>query len=222
MRQSRKTDRSTSCPACGNNNANELVYSDTQEFRGLTLDLEGLRISKCANCGEKWFTPAQTEGNSLRLKEAYAAKRDAVRKELGLLNGTEIAAIRTAFELTQKEASVLFGGGPKSFNKYESGEVLQSQAMDKLLRMTMHFGQRALQVLRSPQNMRAIIFTAPENTYDFRVWSQPHFVVPIPENQVANDPEIVRSAETESNNLGIVNAWEQPWAQNAAIQPVTH
>ncbi|TKC81628.1 type II toxin-antitoxin system MqsA family antitoxin [Trinickia terrae] len=136
------------CPNCGSGQASEITYSDTQEFRGITLDLDGLRASVCSQCGQRWFSAEQTEANHATMKQAYVAKREQLREKLGLLSGVEIARLREAFGLSQKEASELFGGGPKSFNKYESGEVLQSQAMDKLLRITAFFGDRAIDFLR--------------------------------------------------------------------------
>jgi len=37
--------------------------------------------------------------------------------------------------LTQKDASSLFGGGANAFSKYERGDVIQSDAMDRLMRL---------------------------------------------------------------------------------------
>jgi len=44
-----------------------------------------------------------------------------------------IRAIREACGLSQQEAARVFGGGPKAFEKYESGEVAPSSAMTNLL-----------------------------------------------------------------------------------------
>ena len=38
-------------------------------------------------------------------------------------------------KLTQEEAAKVFGGGVNAFSKYERGEVTQSAAMDKLIRV---------------------------------------------------------------------------------------
>ncbi|HFV4041962.1 TPA: type II toxin-antitoxin system MqsA family antitoxin, partial [Escherichia coli] len=44
--------------------------------------------------------------------------------------------IRTeVWMITQQKASSIFGGGPKAFSKYESDDVIQSEAMDKLMRL---------------------------------------------------------------------------------------
>jgi HTH-type transcriptional regulator/antitoxin MqsA len=48
-----------------------------------------------------------------------------------------IRAIRQSCGLTQREAGVLFGGGEKSFEKYESGEIQPSEPMKRLLKLAM-------------------------------------------------------------------------------------
>lgn len=45
-----------------------------------------------------------------------------------------IRAIRQRCGLTQREAGVLFGTGEKSFEKYESGEIVPSGPTQRLLR----------------------------------------------------------------------------------------
>ncbi len=43
--------------------------------------------------------------------------------------------LRHQLELTQKAANEVFGGGPVAFSKYEADDVIQSESMDKLLRL---------------------------------------------------------------------------------------
>lgn len=45
----------------------------------------------------------------------------------------EIRRIRTRLKLSQRKASELLGGGPRAFQKYESGEVAVSRPMANLL-----------------------------------------------------------------------------------------
>lgn len=56
---------------------------------------------------------------SLTVEEYYKTHRRA-RRTLGL---------------SQEEAARLFGGGRNAFSKYERGEVAQSVAMDRLIRL---------------------------------------------------------------------------------------
>lgn len=151
MRRSRLSTGS-SCPACGTDTPEKRVYSDTVDFKGLTLDVQGLVGMTCGRCGFEWASDDQREKNSSIIKAAFVVRRDELRAELGLLSSEEIAEFRKFLALNQAEASILFGGGPKAFHKYESGEVLQSQAMDRLIRLVRHFGTPALTYLRNYKN----------------------------------------------------------------------
>ena len=63
-----------------------------------------------------------------------AARREAKAKaKHTVLTPLEIRAIREACGLSQRDASRVFGGGPKAFEKYEAGEVVPSTAMIRLL-----------------------------------------------------------------------------------------
>lgn len=50
-----------------------------------------------------------------------------------ILSSDQIRQIRKKLNLTQAEAGNLIGGGPRAFQKYESGEVLPSKAASNLL-----------------------------------------------------------------------------------------
>ena len=80
--------------------------------------------------------PADTEG---QLTDEDNVIRAAARREARAmakhtaLTPLQIRAIREACGLSQQEAARVFGGGPKAFEKYESGEVVPSAAMIRLL-----------------------------------------------------------------------------------------
>ena len=138
----------TLCPHCGSSKVKARTFSDTVDFRSLTLDVEALHETQCATCAHVWTTGAQHEPNQASIRAAYALTRDQVRKQQGLLCGPEIEQVRLALKLNQREAAALFGGGLNAFNKYESGEVLQSFAMDRLLRLAREMGAPAVRFLR--------------------------------------------------------------------------
>lgn len=143
------------CPVCNTANPEIISYSDTVDFRGMELDVENLQESKCRNCGNKWVTGEQRAHNNSVMRNAYALVRDELREKHGLLTGQEIAHMREIFALNQREAAALFGGGYNAFNKYESGEVLQSFPMDRLLRLSAAVGKPAIEFLKnvfSPPN----------------------------------------------------------------------
>lgn len=140
--------KTNSCPHCKSENVGVMRYSDTVDFRNMELDVENLLQSKCRVCGHKWITSEQRNHNLSIMREVYAEERDKLRMKDGLLSGQDIASIREYFRLNQREAASIFGGGYNAFNKYESGEVLQSFAMDRLLRLTKVVGEPAIEFLR--------------------------------------------------------------------------
>ena len=63
-----------------------------------------------------------------------AARREAKAKaKHAVLTPLVIKAIREACGLSQRDAARVFGGGPKAFEKYETGEVAPSASMTRLL-----------------------------------------------------------------------------------------
>jgi HTH-type transcriptional regulator/antitoxin MqsA len=74
------------------------------------------------------------EDNDIRA----AARREAKARAKGptksfIFTPLAIRAIREKCGLSQRDAGILFGGGPKAFEKYEAGEVLPSVPMTRLL-----------------------------------------------------------------------------------------
>jgi HTH-type transcriptional regulator / antitoxin MqsA len=51
----------------------------------------------------------------------------------GLLAPDEIRRIRRKLHLSQESAGLLIGGGPRAFQKYESGDLLPSRAISSAL-----------------------------------------------------------------------------------------
>jgi HTH-type transcriptional regulator / antitoxin MqsA len=89
-------------------------------YKGLseTVSLPGWYCS----CGESLHSKTE-------MKVADAALKRLKAKEKGVFSPETIRAIRKRLELTQEEAGTLFGGGPRAFQKYESGEIMPSRTM---------------------------------------------------------------------------------------------
>lgn len=80
--------------------------------------------------------PKDTEGQLADEDNAIraAARREARAKAKdSILSPLQIRAIREACGLSQQAAARVFGGGPKAFEKYETGEVAPSSSMIRLL-----------------------------------------------------------------------------------------
>lgn len=114
------------CSKCGFLDFEVHIESDDfiRNGQSFTLNVEH---SVCKQCGHEVIFADQIKRNDCIL-------RDAWRKIDGLLTASEIVELRNKLELTQQDASKVFGGGVNAFSKYERSEVIQSVAMDKLMR----------------------------------------------------------------------------------------
>jgi HTH-type transcriptional regulator/antitoxin MqsA len=106
-----------------------------RDVRPVTVRYEGLaRTVKLPG----WY-PAKRGGDGLHVGDDMAVV-DRTLLELraevhGVLKPDEVRAIRLRLKLSQRKAGELLGGGPRAFQKYESGEVLVSKPMAQLLRL---------------------------------------------------------------------------------------
>jgi putative zinc finger/helix-turn-helix YgiT family protein len=140
------------CLRCGSRDVVVEHREEVVDFKGLTLEVEGLAETRCKACDYRWTTDGQEKDNLAILREAYARKRDEVRDREGLLTGQQIEFVLQQLELSKAQAAELFGGGPHAFTKYVNGEVLQSFAMDRLLRLALAFGRQAVALLHLGRN----------------------------------------------------------------------
>lgn len=120
----KKRRNTTRCPECGAVAVQE-VRTDTVEYKGHKAPV---RVSGrwCDGCGEAVF-----EGDALQKREqAFLALRAKVE---GVLSPARVAAIRQRLKLSQRRAGEILGGGPRAFQKYESGTQQVSVPMTNLL-----------------------------------------------------------------------------------------
>ncbi len=144
------------CEFCGSANVSVASYSDEIEFKGLRLHLENLEEGHCLDCDYKFETLEMHDRNLLKVRAEFTAERASLKKKQNLLSGEEIRAIRNSLGLTQKDAALVFGGGANAFSKYENEEVIQSAAMDKLIRFASYQGQFAVEILRKIYSLTPI------------------------------------------------------------------
>ncbi|MGC0823087.1 type II toxin-antitoxin system MqsA family antitoxin [Pantoea agglomerans] len=114
------------CPICGDEKLHEVQRLVTRKSDGYVKKVP-FHASVCESCGCETLTERQALFNKRAMTNFY-------READGLLTGEQIKYIRLALNLTQAEASTVFGGGKNAFTKYEKGDVTQSCAMDKLIR----------------------------------------------------------------------------------------
>ncbi|OGR24169.1 MAG: hypothetical protein A2X79_04930 [Desulfuromonadaceae bacterium GWB2_53_15] len=120
------------CPLCGGGQLCEKFLEECFSYKGHSLTVPDYRVLECPACGE-----ALVDKDSARRAEKLL--RDFGRQVDGLLTSAEIKRIRRRLHLTQEQMAAVLGGGLKSFARYENGQVVQSRAMDNLLRILDRF-----------------------------------------------------------------------------------
>ena len=123
-------DTNELCPICGQGHVTGHVEQVESEYKGHKAFLP-MHYQQCDTCHSDLAGAKDSKLN----KRAVIAFRKSVD---GLLTGAEICALRDRYKLTQSQAAKLFGGGPVAFSKYENDDVVQSESMDKLLRLVGH------------------------------------------------------------------------------------
>lgn len=114
-------------PVCPNTGAP--MYRDK---RPLTLTYKGQSTSVempgwyCSDCDESIHV-----GEDLKVSDRALTLLKA-RCE-GLLPPGEIERIRKKLRLTQEQAGLIIGGGPRAFQKYESGDLLPCVGTNNVL-----------------------------------------------------------------------------------------
>jgi HTH-type transcriptional regulator/antitoxin MqsA len=116
------------CPFCEQGHLTPETYDDEFQYNGSTVAVRGLERHRCSVCDAEPILRHQIKRNQVRIA-------DAKRASDGLLAADEIRGIREFLQMSQSDAARIFGGGTNAFSKYERGEVAQSVAMDRLLRL---------------------------------------------------------------------------------------
>jgi putative zinc finger/helix-turn-helix YgiT family protein len=103
----------------------ETDYSTTVEHdgRSYTIRIADLLIPTCRNCGAQTFSV----GDDDRIIAA-------LRAQVGLLTPQEIQQRRAQFQLSPQELAQSLGVAPETISRWETGALIQSRAMDNLLR----------------------------------------------------------------------------------------
>jgi HTH-type transcriptional regulator / antitoxin MqsA len=103
----------------------------------------------CAKCGEGILS-----GEALKAHEkAFLALKAEVD---GVLAPDQVAAARQKLGLSQRRAGELLGGGPRAFQKYESGAQAASTPMSNLLRLLANEPSRLEEIIPTKPSVRAV------------------------------------------------------------------
>jgi putative zinc finger/helix-turn-helix YgiT family protein len=138
------------------------------------LHIDDLPATVCENCGEVFFT-ADTDD----------AINSALRNHIGLLSPEEIRANLSALMLRQKDASEQLGIAEATLSRWLSGRMIQSRAMDNLLRWFFEYPELRENLRRgnTPSNYEAVATSRILELDDEISWSWPKEWLP-------NEPQL--------------------------------
>jgi HTH-type transcriptional regulator/antitoxin MqsA len=118
------------CSVCGKG---ELVFKKSPWsycYKGQDFTLEDIEYCECPACHYELIMPEQSKRNEARICDEH-------RKIDGLLTRVEITRSRERLKITQSQAAQIFGDSAQAFSQYENGEVTQSLALDKLMKLAL-------------------------------------------------------------------------------------
>ena len=134
------------CPECGGLMRYD-KHDDVLEFRGHTRTIKTLGWW-CTKCGEAILT----EDPLVRHERAFLQLKAEVD---GVLGPKEVTKVRESLKLSQRKAGELLGGGPRAFQKYESGKQAVSTPMSHLLRLLERDPSRLEELVAAPSQAEA-------------------------------------------------------------------
>jgi putative zinc finger/helix-turn-helix YgiT family protein len=115
------------CPACGECAIIEVSDPIRQMAAGRAYPVSGFLYNRCTACGEEYFAAGQ-------LDDIQRAANAAARDELGRLSGEDIATVRRALGLTQRQLAERLAVSPGLVARWERGTVLAGAMADRYLR----------------------------------------------------------------------------------------
>lgn len=114
------------CMHCETGSMTEDIRDVVVELDGLSRTVPGIRGMFCDTCKEIEFCDG---GSAAR----YAEVMDALIAERKTALALEVRNLRKKLKLTQRQASMIFGGGINAFSRYERGVTEPSRAVMTLL-----------------------------------------------------------------------------------------
>jgi putative zinc finger/helix-turn-helix YgiT family protein len=124
-------NKTNCCPFCQTETTEAVTYSSDIKFGRRTINVAGLKKAVCTSCGSESVSAQMHDENLDLILKAEESTQGAVTP--GLLR-----ALREQWNLTQVEASKLFGAGKSSFAKWESAQTKLSTPTALLLQVASH------------------------------------------------------------------------------------
>lgn len=122
------------CPFCEDGATKEVTFSQSVRVGRKSVVVEGLKKRVCLACQSE-SVPGQLHDANLDLIEAAQAR------VAGQVPVAALRELRERWDLSQKSASKIFGAGPSSFGKWESGQANMSTPSALLVKVALRFPQ---------------------------------------------------------------------------------
>lgn len=117
------------CPLCGGaelvTEARDMPY----QYKGEATVISAVFGDYCPACGEAVLAMDEAD----RISDLMLAFNKQVNATL--VDPTFIATVRRKFDLDQREAGEIFGGGVNAFSRYENGKTQPPVALVKLFKL---------------------------------------------------------------------------------------
>ena len=117
------------CPICGGAELVSQAQDMPYRYNGQSTVIRDVVGDYCSVCGDAVLSMAQTE----RIHGEMAAFKRQVNA--GAVDPGFIATVRRKFDLDQREAGEIFGGGVNAFSRYENGKTRPPVALIKLFKL---------------------------------------------------------------------------------------
>lgn len=119
------------CSFCEIGVLTSVIYAGAVKAGRRSVEVSGLQKMVCAHCEEESI-PLDIYGQNAKLVEAALAATPAAVSR-GLLK-----TLRETFEVSQRDASKMFGAGDTAFAKWESGQTNMSDPAALLVQCALH------------------------------------------------------------------------------------
>lgn len=117
------------CPICGGAELVPGTQDMPYRYQGASTLIEKVRGDYCPACGEAVLSHGEAQRIS-DVMSAFNRQVNAARVDPGF-----ITAVRKKFDLDQREAGEIFGGGVNAFSRYENGKTRPPVALVKLFKL---------------------------------------------------------------------------------------
>lgn len=97
-----------------------------------TFEVDGLHYAICNKCGTRGYLPGQRKANQLLVQKFQETLPWYV-------SPSDVLAVREKYQLTQKQANEIFGGGSQGFSKWERGLTCPAGPTARLIKTALKY-----------------------------------------------------------------------------------